>query len=247
MKRLDVRLVELGLAPSRSKAQAMIGAGEVEIEGPQGWSTARQASQNTEKLEDARIRVKSEGQTLKYVSRGGLKLESALKRLKLSFSKETCALDAGLSTGGFADCLLQHGVGRVIGVDVGHGQLAERLKSEARVESFEGVNLRELPEELAQKIRGAVNFCVVDVSFVSLQQIFPALAQVLEKGTPLLALVKPQFEIGPQKLEPAHSEEVREQILLALGKCGFSFREYFASDVKGQDGTQEFFVYAIRD
>ena len=249
MKRLDLRLVELGLAPTRSKAQKLIEAGEVEIESAGGWKTANQSSLDTTSFTTQQIRVSDSAQTLRYVSRGGLKLEKALDHLQLVVDRSTTVLDVGLSTGGFSDCLLQRGAGAVIGIDVGHGQLAASLASDPRLKSYEGLHIKELESDtdLVEQIRRTVTLCVVDVSFISLTQIFPVLARVLPARTRLLALVKPQFEVGLRKLDAELFPEVQAQILLEAKKCGFSIQEYFASGLKGQDGNQEFFVYGTRD
>lgn len=249
MKRLDLRLVELGLAPTRSKAQKLIEAGEVEIESTLGWKTANQSSLDTASLTEHQIRVSDSAETLRYVSRGGLKLEKALDHLRLTVDQATTLLDVGLSTGGFTDCLLQRGAGAVIGIDVGHGQLAASLLNEPRLKSYEGLHIKELENdtELVERIRRSVGLCVVDVSFISLTQILPVLARVLSARTRLLALVKPQFEVGLRKLDAGLFPEVQAQILLEAKKCGFSIHEYFASGLKGQDGNQEFFVYGTRD
>jgi 23S rRNA (cytidine1920-2'-O)/16S rRNA (cytidine1409-2'-O)-methyltransferase len=228
-KRLDVRLVELGLAPSRSKAQQMIAAGDVEER-------------------DGEIKINPNSLILKYVSRGGLKLESALCRLKLDVTG-IAALDIGISTGGFSDCLLKAGAKSVIGIDVGHGQLDARLQGDARLTLHEGVNVRELDPNLGE----GVDLCVVDVSFISLTLAIPALARALRPSTRLLALVKPQFEVGAGNLDkrgvvrdPRLFEEVKLKITGALVDGGFSIQDYFACGVTGQDGNQEFFAYAIR-
>ena len=243
MKRLDSLVVELGLAPSRSKAQQMIAAGEVEVCAANGeWKVITQVSFKTA----AEVRVVAESTTLKYVSRGGLKLEGALQDFALDVRGWRC-LDLGLSTGGFADCLLQKGAAHVTGYDVGHGQLNARLKNESKLKQFEGVNVREL------RLSESFDLCTVDLSFISLKLVFPVLGEQLVSGTRLLALVKPQFEVGAENLgragvvqDVALFATVKTEILHVLEKCGFSTVDYRASQVKGQDGNQEFFVYAIR-
>jgi 23S rRNA (cytidine1920-2'-O)/16S rRNA (cytidine1409-2'-O)-methyltransferase len=251
MKRLDAVLVERGLAPTRTKAQALIAALEVEVEVGGVWKTISQASYQ---IDAHAIRIAADSRTLKYVSRGGLKLEGALKRLELNVTGYKC-LDIGLSTGGFADCLLQHGAARVVGVDVGHGQIAEKLKTEAKLKHFEGVHVRDIPAHapLRALLSEGVDLATVDVSFISLNHVFPVVQEILPRGAKLLALVKPQFEVGPSGLDkngivqdPKLFEGVREGVLRSLEKFGFSSGEYFACDVKGQDGNQEFFVFATR-
>jgi 23S rRNA (cytidine1920-2'-O)/16S rRNA (cytidine1409-2'-O)-methyltransferase len=251
MKRLDAVLVERGLAPTRTKEQRMIEAGEVEVEVQGVWKKILQCSYQ---ISEHLIRIDTDPRTLKYVSRGGLKLEAALKHLALDVSGYKC-FDLGLSTGGFADCLLQHGAVRVVGVDVGHGQLAEKLKTEAKLKHFEGVHVRDVPAHAPIRglLREGIDLATVDVSFISLNHVFPVLQEILPRGAKLLALVKPQFEVGPSNLDkngivqdPKLFERVRSEVLRALEKYGFSSADYFASDVKGQDGNQEFFVFAAR-
>lgn len=249
MKRLDSAVVERGLAPSRTKAQQMIEAGEIEIFVRGDWKPIAQSSHKLGA--EQQIRVRPDSQTLKYVSRGGLKLEAALEHLRLDVTDWFC-LDIGLSTGGFTDCLLQRGARQVIGLDVGHEQLAAKLRSEPSLAHFEGVNVRELPVRRDILAGARIDLCVADVSFISLEQVLPALHQVLPAKSSLLALVKPQFEVGAAKLDkggivrdPALYAEVETKIRRALEKCDFSVHDYFACAVKGQDGNQEFFVYAI--
>ena len=243
MKRLDVALVELNLAPSRTKAQQMIEAGEVEV----GGVAVLQASRM---VDPSDVRVRADSQTLKYVSRGGLKLEGALRRLQIQPSEWMC-LDIGLSTGGFADCLLQMGASKVVGVDVGKGQLHDRLARDPRVISYDKINARELPSEI---VPVSLDLCVVDVSFISLTQIILRLKEVLPAKCKLLALVKPQFEVGASGLDkngivrdPNLFIDVQTKIATALEKNGFSVHDYFPCELKGQDGNQEFFVFATRN
>ncbi len=252
MKRLDTALVELKLAPSRTKAQRMIEAGEVECFNGHSWACIKQTSHRVKEVRADQVRVASTSQILKYVSRGGLKLEGALERLKLDV-KGWRALDVGISTGGFTDRLLQGGCREVIGIDVGHAQLAQSLQSDPRVQLFEGVNVRELPENLRAEIAKGIDLCVIDVSFISLLLVFLPLSEVLPRSARILALVKPQFEVGAKNLDKngiVHDAtlflEVQTQMLRALEKCGFSTVEYFPCGVRGQDGNQEFFVYAQR-
>lgn len=229
-KRLDVRMVEQGFAPSRAKAQEMIKAGDVEER-------------------DGEIWINPESTILKYVSRGGLKLEAALRRLRLDVQGLRC-LDIGISTGGFCDCLLKAGAAHVTGVDVGHGQLNAALQGDPRVTLYEGVHVRDLTAEMAAD----ADLCVVDVSFISLRHVIPILSQRLASGVRLLALIKPQFEVGPHNLgkggvvrDVTLFDQVRAEVLQELEKFGFSVEDGFACEVRGQDGNQEFFVYAVRD
>lgn len=252
MSRLDQRLVELGLAPTRNKAQQLLAAGEVQIRRHNEWQTTTQASFKTDSLNAEDIRLSPGGQTLKYVSRGGLKLEAALQYLKLNVQGFRC-FDIGLSTGGFADCLLQAGASLVAGIDVGHSQLHATLANDPRVKSWEGVNVKDLPRHAEAKayVDKGVDLCVVDVSFISLEQVLPVLGAFLPPKTRLLALVKPQFEVGAENLtrkgivaDDSLFDDVKGRVLRALNKYGFSEEDYFPSALKGQDGNQEFFAFA---
>ncbi len=171
--RLDQLLTEMGLAPSRTKAQSLIESGDVEIFENGEWKTARQASKQVTK--DA-VRLKPNPEILKYVSRGGLKLEAALDHLKLDVAGFR-VLDLGVSTGGFADCLLKRGAREVCGVDVGHGQLDQRLK----IAHFEGVNVKDIRNhvEITKWIAGGLDLCTVDLSFISLLSISDSIKSFL--------------------------------------------------------------------
>lgn len=248
MKRLDLLLVEKGLAPSRTKAQELIAAGQVEIFARGEWNFAKTSSQQ----HDGEVRVREGSEILRYVSRGGLKLEGALRELKLDVTGWRC-LDVGLSTGGFADCLLQAGAASVCGIDVGHGQLDERLRDDARLVSFEGLNVKDIGAHsgVAAWLKGGVDLCVADLSFISFTQAIPALSEALPPCR-WLVLIKPQFEVGQEGLNkrgvanPQLFDDVKGRVLRALEKYGLSTEQYFASQVKGQDGNQEFFVCASR-
>lgn len=244
MKRLDLALVELGLAPSRTKAQQMIDAGDVEV----GGQVVLQASRQ---VDPGQIRVRENSQTLKYVSRGGLKLEGALAHLKLQPTGWNC-LDVGLSTGGFSDCLLQSGAQSVVGIDVGQGQLHPKLAADPRLRYYDKINVRDLPQR-RELVPQGVTLCVADVSFISLEQVIPSLSQVLPANCKLLALVKPQFEVGAAGLDKNGIvrdeklfQEVQFKIHGSLEKNKFSVHDYFPCELKGQDGNQEFFVFATR-
>jgi 23S rRNA (cytidine1920-2'-O)/16S rRNA (cytidine1409-2'-O)-methyltransferase len=187
--RLDLLMVERGLAESRTKAQALILAGQVVV------GEQREDKPGTLVLREAPVRLK--GEALRYVSRGGLKLEQALREFALDVRGLTCA-DIGASTGGFTDCLLQHGAVKVHAIDVGYGQLHEKLRLDPRVRSRERVNARYLTDEDLPEQVGAV---VIDVSFISLSLVLPAVLPKLQANGLLIALVKPQFEVGPAKVE----------------------------------------------
>ncbi len=190
-----------------------------------------------------------------FVSRGGLKMQGALQKSGLNV-QGFHALDVGISTGGFTDCLLRAGANFVVGVDVGHGQLASELIKEPRVRLFEGVNARNLSlVPLIESNRGeAFDLVVIDVSFISLTLVLPEVIRYLREEAPVLALVKPQFEVGRQKLgksgivkDTRWLTEVEAKIRLSCQETGLRVEDYFASTIKGSDGNQEFFVYARKD
>ena len=249
MKRLDVRLTELGLAPTRSKAQALIRAGEVEVMVRGRWVTITDVSQPA-----AHARLVEGARTLKYVSRGGFKLEGALDHLELDVTNQR-VLDVGLSTGGFADCLLKRGAAAVLGIDVGHGQLEASLAMNPRLTSIEGLNARELARDARVNawLAPGVDLVVADLSFISLTLVIPALAAALPPGARAVLLVKPQFETEAARLnrrgvveDPAVFTEVEARVTRAMTEGGFNVDHYFASVLKGQDGNQEFFVSGVR-
>jgi 23S rRNA (cytidine1920-2'-O)/16S rRNA (cytidine1409-2'-O)-methyltransferase len=249
VSRVDVRLVELGLAPSRAKAQAMIRAGEVEIASAGGWRAARSVS---ESARDAR--VIAGGETLRFVSRGGLKLDHALNRLGLDLEGAR-VIDVGQSTGGFTDCVLKRGAAAVLGVDVGRGQIHASLRGDARVTVLEGVNARKLADDTAVRawIADGLALVVADLSFISLRLVIPELAKILPPGASALLLVKPQFEAGPEHLDGrgiVTSERVRDDVRAdtarALTQNGLELLADFACALPGGDGNREIFVYARR-
>ena len=237
-KRLDVLLVERGLAESSHKAQAMILAGEVEVE-----------QQRADKAglilpETAHIEVHSRQQ--KYVSRGGMKLEGALEDFQVSSTGKTC-LDIGVSTGGFTDCLLQNGAARVYAVDVNTDQLAWKLRGDPRVVRIEK-NAREL---LAADLPEQVDLVVADVSFISAAKILAGAAACAKTGADLLILVKPQFEL--ERGEVAKGGVVREKALhekaiatvrSAMDALGLNVLGAASSHLRGAEGNQEYFLHA---
>jgi 23S rRNA (cytidine1920-2'-O)/16S rRNA (cytidine1409-2'-O)-methyltransferase len=188
-ERLDILLVERGLAESRTRAQALILAGQVVV------NDQRVDKAGTRIAIDAELRLK--GEVLPYVSRGGLKLKGAIDAFHLDVKGAICA-DIGASTGGFTDCLLQEGAVKVHAIDVGYGQLHEKLRKDPRVISRERVNARHLTDE---ELPEAVRVIVIDVSFISLKLVLPAVLPKLQPGGLLIALVKPQFEVGPALLD----------------------------------------------
>lgn len=255
MKRLDQFLVDADLAPTRSKAQQMIRSGEIEILFQGKWRTEFSPARKINAQVTDHVRIKATARTLKYVSRGGLKLESALDHLGLNVTGWRC-LDVGQSTGGFTDVLLKQGAARVLGFDVGHDQLHPDLRADPRVFAQEGLHVRDLKANhvFFSRIQDGLELTVVDVSFISLAHVLPVLSEVLMKGCRLLCLVKPQFEVGPKGIgkggivtETELFDIVRSRVLLDLKKCGFTDKDYFPCAVRGQDGNQEFFVYAVRN
>lgn len=188
-ERLDVLVVERGLAETRTKAQALILAGQVVV------NDQRSDKPGSRVPVDAAIRLK--GEVLPFVSRGGLKLEAALKQFPVEVSGLVCA-DIGASTGGFTDCLLQRGAHRVHAIDVGYGQLHEKLRQDPRVISRERVNARHLTDD---DLPETVSVVVIDVSFISLKLVLPEVVKRIEPRGALVALVKPQFEVGPDGIE----------------------------------------------
>ena len=188
-KRLDVYLVEQGLVESRQKAQAIIMAGQV------FWQGKRMDKAGAPIPEGAQVEIR--GQTLRYVSRGGLKLEKAMETFSLPSLDGVTAIDAGASTGGFTDCMLQNGAAKVYAVDVGYGQLAWKLREDPRVVCMERTNVRYLTKE---DIPEPLDFGSVDVSFISLHLILPALRPLMKENGSLVCLIKPQFEAGKEKV-----------------------------------------------
>jgi len=242
--RADQLLVERGLAASRSQAQRLIASGVRWRLGSGGWKAV---AKNGEELREAVELQLVDAAESRYVSRGGLKLEGALRSAQLDVSGWRC-LDVGQSTGGFTDCLLQRGAAQVTGVDVGHGQLHERLRADPRVRCIERCNARELSAQVAGQ---GFDLIVGDLSFISLTLVLPAIAPLLKPGGHLLMLVKPQFELQPEHIGKGglvRSESsyplVRERITQACAERGLALRGYFESAITGGDGNREFFVWA---
>ena len=234
-KRLDVAMTELGLAESRQKAQAVIMAGQVYVDGQKVDKAGAPVAP------DAAIEI--HGKTLKYVSRGGLKLEKAMAAFPIDLNGAVCA-DIGASTGGFTDCMLQNGAEKVYAVDVGYGQLAWKLRSDPRVVCLERTNARYLTHE---QVPDALDFASVDVSFISLKLILPPLNGLLKDGGHAACLVKPQFEAGREKVgkkgvvrDPAVHLEVLEHFLDHAGDAGFIVLGLTYSPIRGPEGNIEY-------
>ncbi len=259
--RADQLLVQRGLASSRSQAARLIDAGARWQQRGQ-WKVLRKSD---DLFEDAIIEL-ADAAEAKYVSRGGLKLEGALLVSGLRVHGKRC-LDIGQSTGGFTDCLLQHGASCVVGVDVGHGQLHPRLRASAQVLCIEKTNARTLSaadliaeNSLNESGRsqfiyenGTVDAIVGDVSFISQTLLVEALAQLLQPSGALLMLVKPQFELQPEQIgkggivkDAAHYATVEQRIREAYAQQGLQVQHYFDSPIEGGDGNREFFVYAVK-
>lgn len=241
--RADQLLVERGLAATRSQAQRLIAAGVRWFDGA-AW---QRVAKNGDELPPAAELQLLDAAEARYVSRGGLKLEGALTAAGLDVTGWTC-LDAGQSTGGFTDCLLQHGAARVTGVDVGHGQLHDRLRQDRRVVALEKVNARELR---ADQVGAGFDLVTGDLSFISLTLVLPALVPLLKPGGHLLMLAKPQFELQPGQVgkggvvrDAALYAQVEQRLRAACAAAGLQVRGWYASPIQGGDGNREFFIHA---
>jgi 23S rRNA (cytidine1920-2'-O)/16S rRNA (cytidine1409-2'-O)-methyltransferase len=237
-ERLDKLLVERGLAETRTKAQALILAGKVFVNEQRAEKPGQSFAPSSE------VRIK--GETARYVSRGGIKLESALREFAIDPSGRTC-IDVGASTGGFTDCLLQHGALKVWAVDVGHGQLAWRIRQDSRVVVVEGVNARNLnPGDFP----ASFELATLDLSFISLAKVFPAVATLLAPDADVIALIKPQFEVGKGEVgrggivaDPAKHRRVIEEIITAAAGEGLWGIGLIESPIRGAEGNREFLVH----
>ena len=237
-ERLDILLVRNGFFPSREKAKAVIMAGQVYVNG--------QKEDKAGMKFDTTSSIEVRGKTLRYVSRGGLKLEKAISEFSIDLDGKVC-LDVGASTGGFTDCMLQNGASRVYSVDVGHGQLDWRLREDPRVICMERFNAREMT---AGDLPQMVSFSSVDVSFISLRLILEPVMSVLEDSGSIVALIKPQFEAGREKVgrkgvvrDPGVHEEVIRDVIahacrIALVPCGLTW-----SPITGPEGNIEYLAY----
>ncbi len=237
-ERLDVLLVKRNLAESREKAKAIIMSGNVFVEGQ------REDKAGSTFSDEVQIEIK--GHTLPYVSRGGLKLEKAMENFELDLRDKVCT-DVGSSTGGFTDCMLQNGARKVFAIDVGRGQLAWKLRQDARVVSMEKTNIRYVtPEDLGELI----DFSSIDVSFISLTKVLLPIRNYLREDGEIVALIKPQFEAGREKVgkkgvvrEKSTHYEVIEQVLSYAVSIGFKVLEFTYSPIKGPEGNIEYLVH----
>lgn len=237
-KRLDVVLFELGLTESREKAKALIMAGQVYVNGQKSLK----AGDNIKP--DDRIEVR--GEKMPFVSRGGYKLDKAMKSFELSLDGKIC-MDVGASTGGFTDCMLMNGAVKVYSIDVGYGQLAWKLRSDERVVNLERTNFRYVTRE---QVPDEIDFSSVDVSFISLKLILPVLYSLLKADGEAVCLVKPQFEAGREKIgkkgvvrdKTVHLEVIYNCITYAR-ESGFKIKGLDFSPVKGPEGNIEYLLY----
>ncbi|MCR4598821.1 MAG: TlyA family RNA methyltransferase [Acetatifactor sp.] len=242
-ERLDVILVEQGYAPSREKAKAIIMSGNVYVNGQK-----EDKAGTTFDLSKCKLEVR--GSQLKYVSRGGLKLEKAMQTWKFPLEGKIC-MDVGASTGGFTDCMLQNGAQKVYSVDVGHGQLDWKLRNDERVVCMEQTNFRYLkPEDVADRM----DFVSVDVSFISLTKILIPARNLLNIGGEMVCLIKPQFEAGREKVgkngvvrELSTHREVIEKVIDFADLVGFSVMGLTYSPIKGPEGNIEYLVYLKKE
>ena len=237
-ERLDVLLVKKNLAESREKAKAVIMSGIVYVDG-------QKEDKAGSMFEDTAL-VEVRGSTLKYVSRGGLKLEKAMEQFGVGLSGKVC-MDVGASTGGFTDCMLQNGAKKVYSVDVGHGQLAWKLRNDERVVCMEKTNIRYVtPEEIPERIQ----FVSIDVSFISLTKVLGPVQALMEPEGDVVCLIKPQFEAGREKVgkkgvvrDPAVHLEVIQMVASFAGSIGFKALHLDFSPIKGPEGNIEYLLH----
>ena len=237
-ERLDVLLVSRGLAESREKAKAIIMSGNVYVDGQ------KEDKAGSNFPAEAVIEVR--GNTLKYVSRGGLKLEKAMENFDVTLAGKIC-MDVGSSTGGFTDCMLQNGAVKVYAVDVGHGQLAWKLRNDERVVCMEKTNIRYVtPEEIPDRIQ----FVSIDVSFISLTKVLGPVKALMEPDGEVVCLIKPQFEAGREKVgkkgvvrEKSVHLEVIEMVASFAGSIGFEALHLEFSPIKGPEGNIEYLLH----
>lgn len=237
-ERLDILLVKKGLAPSREKAKAMIMSGNVFVDGQ------REDKAGTSFSEDVTIEI--HGNTLKYVSRGGLKLEKAMNHFDITLEGKVC-MDIGASTGGFTDCMLQSGASKVYAVDVGYGQFAWKLRQDERVVCMEKTNIRYVTPE---DIDDVLDFASVDVSFISLTKVLGPAKELLRDKGQMVCLIKPQFEAGREKVgkkgvvrEKSVHLEVIETVLSFAREIGFKVLNLEYSPIKGPEGNIEYLMH----
>lgn len=241
-ERLDILLVEKGICNSRERAKTNIMAGLIFVDGHRVDKAGEKVSRDVE--------IIFKGEELKYVSRGGLKLEKAMNEFNISLDNKVC-MDIGASTGGFTDCMLQNGASKVFSVDVGYGQFAWKLRVDERVVCMERTNIRYVtPEDIGDKL----DFASIDVSFISLRTIMPAVKNLLKDNGEVVALIKPQFEAGRDKVgkkgvvrEKSVHKEVVSNIANYLIENDFNIVGMSFSPIKGPEGNREYLVYFSKD
>jgi 23S rRNA (cytidine1920-2'-O)/16S rRNA (cytidine1409-2'-O)-methyltransferase len=241
-ERLDVLLVEKGHFDSRERARASIMAGSVFVDGMR----VDKAGEKVKKSSNIEIR----GEVLPYVSRGGLKLEKAIKQFSLDLKDKVC-MDIGASTGGFTDCMLQSGAKKVYSIDVGYGQFAWKLRVDPRVVCMERTNIRYVePVDIGEY----ADFASIDVSFISLEKVLPAVLNLLKEDGSVVALIKPQFEAGRDKVgkkgvvrERSTHEEVIKNVVSFVKKEGIKIIDIEYSPIKGPEGNIEYLIYITKD
>ena len=240
-ERLDKLLVDRGLAQSRERARALIMAGQVVV--------ADHVAAKAGQLVPVAAEVRLKGEVLPYVSRGGLKLQKALDEFRIDVTGLT-ALDVGASTGGFSDCLLQRGAGKVLAVDVGYGQLAWKLRQDERVVNLEKTNIRYLA---ADQLPVVPDMAVIDASFISLAKVLPATVRLVRDGGTILALIKPQFEVGRGEVgkggvvrDAGKHQEVIAAIRAEAESLGLEVRGVTESPILGPKGNREFLIHLVK-
>lgn len=238
-ERLDVLLVKKGFAPSREKAKAFLMAGIVYVDNQKEDKAGTM-------FDPDKVQIEVRGNTLKYVSRGGLKLEKAMNEFPIVLTEKTC-MDIGASTGGFTDCMLQNGAKKVYAIDVGHGQLDWKLRNDSRVICMEKTNFRYVTKE---QVPEEIEFASVDVSFISLTKILPAAKPLLAKDGEMVCLIKPQFEAGREKVgkkgvvtDKAVHKEVICIVMEFAAKLGFEILGFSFSPIKGPEGNIEYLMH----
>ena len=240
-ERLDVLLVSQGLAASREKAKAILMSGNVLVNG--------QREDKAGTMIDVKAEITVKGGQLKYVSRGGLKLEKAMSHFDLTLEGRVC-MDVGASTGGFTDCMLQNGAVKVYSVDVGHGQLDWKLRNDPRVVCMEKTNIRYVTPE---QIEEPAAFVSIDVSFISLTKVLPPVRELMTEDGEIVCLIKPQFEAGRENVgkkgvvrDPKVHEEVIEKVIDFAATVGLESRELEFSPIKGPEGNIEYLLHLLK-
>lgn len=245
-KRLDILVVERGLAPSRERAKDLIQGGQIKVDG-------KSITKASQKVEETAVLV-IEGETLRYVSRGGLKLEKALEVFPIDLKGKTC-LDIGASTGGFTDCMLQNGAGHVFAVDVGRDQLAEVLREDPRVTNLEQTNVRYVTEKFMEEacggvFKGRADFASIDVSFISLTKVLDAVAALIKEEGEIVCLIKPQFEAGRGAIgkkgvvkEPSVHRDVIRMVMTYAEGIGLRVKGLSFSPIRGPEGNIEYLLH----